>query len=160
MDLCDKIKQLRTQKEMTLEDVAKIVGVSASTIMRYENGNIKNLRRDKIKKLADALSTTPAYLMGWTDIAEIEENSKSKINPQYKIDEKKLLREFQKLNYIGRTKAIEWVAEVAENPKYTLSTEELNESHISEICTPIAAHNDNADDEEQLRLMRKDLDEL
>ena len=67
MDLSDKIKALRNELEMTLDDVAEKVGVSASTIMRYEKGQITNLKRDKIKALADALETTPAYLMGWVD---------------------------------------------------------------------------------------------
>ena len=67
MDLSDKIKILRNKLELTLDEVAAKVGVSASTIMRYEKGQITNLKRDKIKSLADALETTPAYLMGWTD---------------------------------------------------------------------------------------------
>lgn len=74
MELSDKIKKLRKEKDMTLEQVACIVGVSASTIMRYESGNIKNLRRDKIKKLADALGTTPAYLMGWEEVKDYADN--------------------------------------------------------------------------------------
>ena len=67
MDLSDKIKILRNKLELTLDDVARKAGVSASTIMRYEKGQITNLKRDKLKALADALETTPAYLMGWTD---------------------------------------------------------------------------------------------
>ena len=67
MELNEKIKHLREKGNMTLEELAQKVGVSASTILRYETGNIKNLRRDKIKNLADALNTTPAYLMGWED---------------------------------------------------------------------------------------------
>lgn len=67
MDFKDKVKRLRNELNMTLEDVAKKVGVSAPTILRYESGEIKNIRRDKIKLLADALNTTPEYLMGWTE---------------------------------------------------------------------------------------------
>ena len=63
---------------MTLEELAQKVGVSASTILRYETGNIKNLRRDKIKNLADALNTTPAYLMGWEDEKKEDEIYKYK----------------------------------------------------------------------------------
>ena len=33
---------------------------------------IENMRRDKIAKLAAALHTTPAYLMGWNDDADEE----------------------------------------------------------------------------------------
>ena len=62
-----KIKELRTAKKMTLEQVANIVGVGKSTVRKWETGMIPNMKRDKIALLATALSTTPAYLMGWDD---------------------------------------------------------------------------------------------
>ena len=66
-ELSLKIKQLRLEKGMTLEDVAKIVGVGKSTVRKWETGMIANMGRDKIPLLAKALSTTPAYLMGWNE---------------------------------------------------------------------------------------------
>lgn len=56
LELKDKIKSLRESLNLTLEDVAKIVGVSAPTVQRWESGEIKNLRRDKIALLAKALT--------------------------------------------------------------------------------------------------------
>ena len=50
---------------MTLEDVAKIVGVSRQTIQRYESGVISNIPSDKIEKLADIYHKSPTDLMGW-----------------------------------------------------------------------------------------------
>lgn len=67
MEFKDKIRILREQSGLTLEEVAKKVGVSAPTIQRYETGDIKNVRRDKIAKLATALYTTPSYLMDWEE---------------------------------------------------------------------------------------------
>ena len=64
-ELSIKIKQLRTEQDMTLEQVANIVGVGKSTVRKWETGMIANMKRDKIALLAKALSTTPAYLMGW-----------------------------------------------------------------------------------------------
>lgn len=64
-DLSQKIKDLRAANNLTLEDVAKQVGVGKSTVRKWETGQIANMRRDKIAKLAAALHTTPAYLMGW-----------------------------------------------------------------------------------------------
>lgn len=87
MELNEKIKHLREKGNMTLEELAQKVGVSASTILRYETGNIKNLRRDKIKNLADALNTTPAYLMGWED--EEKENEIYKYKNIHPIELKK-----------------------------------------------------------------------
>lgn len=70
MDIGDKIKQLREAKGMTLEELGNKVGVGKSTVRKWETGMIENMRRDKIKKVADALDTTPDYLMGWSDGTE------------------------------------------------------------------------------------------
>lgn len=67
MDLKDKIQTLRLKQGSTLEEIGQKVGVSKTTVKRWESGEIANLRRDKIYKLAQALHTTPAYLMGWDD---------------------------------------------------------------------------------------------
>lgn len=67
MEFKDKIKKLRTDLGMTMDELARKVGVSTPTIQRYESGEIKNVRRDKIQLLADALETTPSYLMDWGD---------------------------------------------------------------------------------------------
>lgn len=70
MSMCEKIKFLRKQEGLTLEEVGKAVGVGKSTVRKWENGDIKNMRRDKIASLASALHTTPAYLMGWEEQKE------------------------------------------------------------------------------------------
>lgn len=67
MEFKDKIKTLRLSRNLTMDELAKMVGVSTPTIQRYESGEIKNVRRDKIYNLSKALGTTPAYLMGWED---------------------------------------------------------------------------------------------
>ena len=59
----EKIKSLREQKGMTLEELGNKVGVGKSTVRKWENGMIANMRRDKIAKLADALDTSPAELV-------------------------------------------------------------------------------------------------
>lgn len=66
-DMAQKIKELRIANDMTLEQVADIVGVGKSTVRKWETGMIANMRRDKIGALAKALQTTPAYLMGWEE---------------------------------------------------------------------------------------------
>ena len=67
MEMNEKIYMLRKRHNMTLEEVGNAVGVSKSTVRKWESGEIANMRRDKIATLARALHTTPAYLMGWTD---------------------------------------------------------------------------------------------
>lgn len=66
-ELSTKIRALRSKHGLTLEQIAQQVGVGKSTVRKWETGFIENMRRDKIAKLAAALHTTPAYLMGWED---------------------------------------------------------------------------------------------
>ena len=72
MELGDRIKMLREEKRMTLEELGNAVGVGKSTVRKWEKGMIANMRRDKIAKLAAALDVSPGYLMGWKE--ERQEN--------------------------------------------------------------------------------------
>lgn len=74
--MAQRIKTLRQEKGLTLEQVADVVGVGKSTVRKWETGMIANMRRDKIADLAKALGTTPAYLMGWGD-----EDTRKEISP-------------------------------------------------------------------------------
>ena len=73
--LSNKLKELRKAKRMTLEELADAVGTSRQTIHRYENGIITNIPPEKVVSLAEALDTTPSYLMGWeSDVYQSYEN--------------------------------------------------------------------------------------
>ena len=61
------LKTKRTEKNLTMKQVADFVNVSESTISRWESGEIKNMKRDKIAKLSDILGIDPALIMGWDD---------------------------------------------------------------------------------------------
>lgn len=67
MEFKDKIKNRMHTLQINNEDLAKRMGVSPSTISRYLTGEIQNIRRDKIKKLADALEVEIAYLMDFDE---------------------------------------------------------------------------------------------
>ena len=67
MNTGEKIRFLRLQANLTLEQVAEKVGVGKSTVRKWETGMIANMKRDKIDVLAKALNTTPSYLMGWEE---------------------------------------------------------------------------------------------
>lgn len=67
MALKDRLKQRRMELDMTLEDVAQRIGTTRQTIQKYESGVVSNIPSDKIESLAQALGTTPAFLMGWDD---------------------------------------------------------------------------------------------
>ena len=65
MSISNNIKIKRMERKLTLEELANKIGTSRQTIQRYESGVIANIPSDKVEKLAEALETTPAFLMGW-----------------------------------------------------------------------------------------------
>lgn len=66
MSIGQRIKEARIDKQMTMEELGKVIGVRRATISRYESGEI-GVNSHKIEAIAAALDVTPGYLMGWTD---------------------------------------------------------------------------------------------
>lgn len=64
MDLSKRLYELRKNKDLTLEQVGNNIGVGKSTVRKWEQGLIKNMRRDKIAKLAELYDVSPDYLLG------------------------------------------------------------------------------------------------
>ncbi len=179
MELNEKIKNLREESRLTMSELAEKVGVSASTIMRYETGAISNLKRDKIKALADALNTTPAYLMGWTDFPyDLDkdpefyfpsEYQKTGMSPEdyfyfkqaeFEDGMKESLSVPAPNTYCTEheTKVLDAYRERTEMQHVIdklLDIEPEEPAHLM----PVAAHNDNPDEGQQ-ELMRKDLDKF
>ena len=61
------MKTWREELNMSYQTLSEKVGISKSTLQRYETGYIKNMPVDKLEEIADALNISPAYLMGWED---------------------------------------------------------------------------------------------
>lgn len=61
------LKKRRKELGLTLAQIADEMGVAEATVQRWESGNIKTIRHEKIGKLADLLKVTPAALMGWNE---------------------------------------------------------------------------------------------
>lgn len=107
----DRICQLRIINNMTLEDLGNKVGVGKSTVRKWENGIIANMRIDKITKLASALGVTPAHLMSW--------NEETKCENVLDDDATKLFDLFNSLNSLGKEKAIGTLSDLVCIPRYT-----------------------------------------
>ena len=62
-EIANKIKARRQELGLTLEDVARAVGVGRSTVRKWETGMIKNMGRDKIAAMAKVLQISPVELV-------------------------------------------------------------------------------------------------
>ncbi len=74
MNIGERMKMRRKQLKLSADVVAERLGVSRSTIFRYEKGEIEKLPTNILDDIAKILQTTPAYLMGWEsdNISSIE----------------------------------------------------------------------------------------
>lgn len=69
--LAEVLSTRRKELGLTLLQIADKMNVSEATVQRWESGNIKSLRHEKISRLADILHVTPSALMGWEDLSEL-----------------------------------------------------------------------------------------
>lgn len=67
MRIGERIRITRIKQGLTIDELASRLGKNKTTIYRYENGDIENLPLGILDSLANALNTTPAFLMGWTE---------------------------------------------------------------------------------------------
>lgn len=79
MTVGERIKLARENKNLSQTDLASACKVSKQTLYKYENNIITNIPSDKIEAIANYLSISPAYLMGW-DNSNNENKSKNVIN--------------------------------------------------------------------------------
>ena len=65
MTVGERIKLARETKNLSQTDLANACKISKQTLYKYENKIITNIPSDKIEAIANYLSISPAYLMGW-----------------------------------------------------------------------------------------------
>lgn len=75
MTIGDRIKQRRIQIGLTVDQLADKIGKNRATVYRYESNEIEKFPLDILYPLADALHTTPAFLMGWESDGLIPNNA-------------------------------------------------------------------------------------
>lgn len=67
MLLYERIKSRREELGLSQEELAHRIGYKdRSSIAKIESG-VNDITQSKIKAIADALDTTPSYLMGWEE---------------------------------------------------------------------------------------------
>ena len=107
MTLGELIHIRRKELNLTLEEVGNAVGVSKSTVRKWETGYISNMKRDKIALLSKTLKLNPAQF-----IVEPDKDINSTNPHQLLIDK------YDSLNKSGQSKLMERLDELLELPKY------------------------------------------
>jgi len=67
----ERMQARRKELGISADMLAEHLGVSRSTVFRYENGDIEKVPANLLSDIAKFLRTSEAFLMGWEDISEV-----------------------------------------------------------------------------------------
>jgi len=93
-----KIRQLRKEKGMTLEQLAEKTDSSKGYIWELENRETKKPSAEKLQKIAESLGVTAVFLL--------DEN---KTNPDDEVEKQALFRKLEKLQDHDRKKIMQTI---------------------------------------------------
>lgn len=135
----DRIKQSRKNKGLTMDELASVMGVAQSAIVRWENGTTQ-VKPDKLEKISKILDVSPLYLLGYIDTPKEElmtfdsgdefEKARQNLLDEYSSEKKQV-----KKKGIDLTKMFEEMKKnnfkptILEHPEYY----EMSEDEIEEI---------------------------
>ena len=110
----ERLKYIRLQRNISVEELAEAIKVNRTTVNRYEKGTINSIKLSKLEAIANYLAVTKEYLTGESDdkysITSLESLSK---NQNIEIN-----------NVIYLTK------EIVKQKNVTLEGQPINESNL------------------------------
>lgn len=124
-------------------ELVEKTGISKGALSSYLSGRYIP-KQNNIFLIAKALDVSEAWLMGGDVPMERISHQPQNIEG---VDSR-LLDYFHQLNDTGKDKVVDYAADMTQNPNYTLSS----------VPVLQAAHNDNAEDPEELARMQQDMD--
>ena len=98
MELCEILKLLRMERNLTQADVASVLSITPEAYTQYEKGrrqpNLENLTR-----LSKFFMVTTDYLLGISDYRNFDEYSTAlPLSPKLSTDEEQLINNYRKLS--------------------------------------------------------------
>lgn len=119
MNIGEKISSKRKALGLTLEEVGNAVGVGKSTVLKWENGYISNMRRDKIALLARVLKMNPTELI--EDDGNISKTEK-RSEEHFSADELSIIEAYRNLNDEGKEKIRDYISDIVVGGRYKKDT--------------------------------------
>lgn len=133
----DRIKLSRKNKGLTMDQLANIMGVAQSAIVRWENGTTQ-VKPDKIGEISKILNVSPLYLLGYIDTPKEElmtfdtgeefEKARQNLLDEYSSEKKQV-----KKKGIDLTKIFEEIKKNDFKPTVRSADYEMSEDEIEEI---------------------------
>lgn len=67
-----RIHAKRTEYGWTLEELGEKLGVKKSSISKWENGDVQNIKRSCIARMAELFDCSPVWLMGYDGASDVK----------------------------------------------------------------------------------------
>lgn len=114
----DLIKKLLFNRKITAKSMCIECNLGVNTLSNIRRGDVKSV--ETFMTIADYLDCSVDYLLCRSATPEINQPVKEQ-SEETNVDENSnsLKPNYNKLNAIGKQKADEYIADLAENPKYT-----------------------------------------
>lgn len=150
-----RIKFLREERDYTQEQFGALIGVSKSTIGMYELDK-REPDKEKLEAIADFFNVDMDYLYGKSNYKNKQEWLLSQTDLSLNSIEETLLSDFRSLNTLGKTKAVEYVTDLADNPKYQMEVQEPDSFYVPEVLAASRPNKEMTDvDKEDLQNVLK-----
>lgn len=107
-----RIRARREELGLSQEELGAALGYKSRSSINKIELDARNLTQSKIKAIADALKTTPAYIMGWTEEEEKEEPQKPTA-PELSAEEKEAVKLFAALDPAAKAHAMQLLRSLA-----------------------------------------------
>jgi len=109
MTMGERIRVLRKQHKMSMEELGSKLGVGKSAILKYEKGQVENLPRSTIEKMAILFGVSPSYLMCFDEWDENSEHLSDEVTLIERIQAKwgkemvMIMQNYYELNSEGQS---------------------------------------------------------
>lgn len=118
-DMKNRIKKIKSEKGITNQELATLSDIPIGTLNKMLGSETKDPQISTIIKISQALEVSADYL-----ILGKKTEDKNTFNENY-----------TKLNDLGKQKADEYIADLAENPKYTQDNQIMKDMLMNDIIS-------------------------
>lgn len=118
-DMKNRIKKIKSEKGITNQELATLSDIPIGTLNKMLGSETKDPQISTIIKISQALEVSADYL-----ILGKKSEDKGNLNENY-----------TKLNDLGKQKADEYIADLAENPKYTQDNKIMQDMLMNDLVS-------------------------
>ena len=120
MKVYERIRYLRQDRNMSQEDLGRLLGVTKATIQKYENGQIRNLKSEIVKRLCEIFAVAPVFFI-FDDVPDyIDDRLNDMLIAHYEAWFEEFLENISSLTEEGKAKARTYVEDLASIDKYRI----------------------------------------